>query len=91
MKRTYIVPTVAVVLAISATTVEFYAERELMAALLLFSVLFGIVGVVVLVLIAIDGVARKVMTLLESGFAYVGARTAACIHRHRDVPVRSRW
>jgi len=91
MKRTHIVPTLAVVLAICVAAVRFYTVRELIAALLIFSVVFGIVGVVALVLIAIDGLALKVMTLLESGFAYVGARAAACIHRHRDVPVRSLW
>jgi hypothetical protein len=91
MKRTYIVPTLALVLAICVAAVRFYTVRELIAALLIFSVVFGIVGVVVLVLIAMDGLALKVMTLFESGFAYIGARTAACIHRHRDVPVRSLW
>jgi hypothetical protein len=77
------------VLAICAAAVQFYAVRELLAALLIFSALFGIVGFVVLVLIAIDGVALRVMTLLESGFAYVGALTSTCIHRHRDVLLRS--
>ena len=81
----------AVVLAICAAAGEFCAVRELIAALLIISVVCGIVGVVVLVLIAIDGLDLKVMTPLESGFAYVGARTAAYIHRHRDVPVRSLW
>jgi hypothetical protein len=40
-----------------------------MAALLLFTILFDIV---VLPLIAIDRLALKGMTLLESGLAYVG-------------------
>jgi uncharacterized membrane protein YdfJ with MMPL/SSD domain len=91
MKRSHLMRTVAVVLAICAAAVQFYAVRELLAALLIFSALFGIVGFVVLVLIAIDGLALKLMTLLESGFTYVGARTAACIHKRRDIPVRSLW
>jgi uncharacterized membrane protein YdfJ with MMPL/SSD domain len=89
MKRTHVVRAIAVIPAICAAAVKFYAVRELVAALLMFSVLFGIVVVVVLVFIAIDGLALKVMTLLKSDLAYAAARSAACIHRHRDVLMRS--
>ena len=84
MKPINIVRSAAVVLVI-CVAVEFYAVRELLAALLIFTGFFATVGVAVLVLIAIDGAARKVLTLLESGFAYTKARTGECVQRYRDV------
>jgi hypothetical protein len=88
MKRNHAVRAIALVLGISLAGVEFYSVRELVAALLMFSVLFGIVGAGFLILFATEELALKGMTLLESQLAYVRARTTASLHRHRDLLVR---
>ena len=88
MKRNHAVPAMAVVLGISVAAFEFYPVRELVAALLMFSILFGVVGAGFLILIATEEIALKGMTLLESRLAYMQARTATS-HRGRDPLVRS--
>ena len=76
MKSTpYACRVVAVVIGVMVAAAKFYPVRELAAALLMFSVLFGIVGAGFLILIATEELALKGMTLLESQFAYVRART----------------
>ena len=89
MKRSHIMPTAAIIFGVSAAAVEFYSVRELVAALLMFAIVFGVVGAGFLVLIAAEELVLKGMTLLEPRFAYVRARTAASFHRHRDSLVRS--
>lgn len=88
MKRKHVMPAVAIIFGVSAATVEFYSVRELVAALLMFTILFGIVGAGFLILIAAEELTTKGMTLLEPRVAYVRARTAASFHRHRDPLVR---
>ena len=83
MKGNHAISIVAVVLGISAAAVEFYAVRELVAALLLFSALFGIVSTGLLILVATEELALKGMTLLESRVAYIRARTSASLHSSR--------
>jgi len=84
MKRNHVMPAVAIVFGASVGVIEFYFVRELVAALLMFSILFAIVGTGFLILIAAEKLAVKGMTQLEPRFAYVRARTAASFHRHRD-------
>lgn len=90
MKRNHAIRIMAVVLGISTAAVKFYSIRELAAALLLFSVLFGIIGTGLLILIATEKLALKGMALLEPGVAYIRARTrAASLHRSRNVLIRN--
>ena len=65
MKRNHVMPAVAIIVGVSVAAVEFYSVRELIAALLMFSILFGIVGAGFLILIAAEELALKGMTLLE--------------------------
>lgn len=89
MTRNHVMPAVAIVFVVSVAVIEFYFVRELLAALLMFSILVAIVGTAFLILIAAEELALKGMTLLEPRFVYVRARTAASFHRHRDPLVRS--
>ena len=79
----------AVVLGVSAAAFEFYPVRELVAALLMFSIVFGVVGAGFLILIATEELALKGMTLLESRLAYIRVGTTTSPHRGRDPFVRS--
>jgi hypothetical protein len=89
MKWNHAVRAMAVVLGISVAAFEFYPVREVLAALLMFSILFGIVGAGFLILIATEELALKGMTLLESRLAYIQARTTTSPHRGRHPFVRS--
>jgi hypothetical protein len=71
-----------VVIATPLAAVEFYSVREFAAALLIFSVLFGAIGTVLLSLILIQAAAVK-------GVARIEARLA---HRRGHLVFRSaRW
>jgi hypothetical protein len=75
MKRSqaYQVQAVAVALGVAMPAMGFYQVRELLAALLIFSVLFGAVGMALLILCLIQEVALKGVTCLEACVAYVRA------------------
>ena len=66
--------TVLAAIGVAIAAVEFYQVRELLAALLIFSVLFGAVGMTLLILFLIQEVALKGVTRLEARVAYVRAR-----------------
>jgi hypothetical protein len=89
MKRNHAVRAMAVVLGVSAAAFEFYPVRELVAALLMFSIVFGVVGAGFLILIATEELALKGMTLLESRLAYTRGGTTTSPHRGCDPFVRS--
>ena len=89
MKPNLVVRAMVVVLGVSAAAFEFYPVRELVAALLMFSIVFGVVGTGLLILIATEELALKGMTRLESRFAYISARTTSSPHRGYDPFVRN--
>jgi hypothetical protein len=60
-------------IGVAIGAVGFYQVRELLAALLMFSVLFGAVGLALLILFLIQEVALKGLTLLEARAAYLRA------------------
>jgi len=73
---------VLALLGLSVATAEFYSVRELAAALIIFSVLFGTIETALLSLLLIQQAATK-------GVARMEARLA---HRHSDLVLRSpRW
>lgn len=59
-----LVPTIAVILVVSA--MEFYVVRELMAALAMFTVLFGAAGTALLIMVAIEESIVTGITHLEA-------------------------
>jgi hypothetical protein len=80
-------------IAVALTTMAFYPVREFLAALLIFSVLFGAVGIALLILFLIQELALKGVTQLEARLACVRARHAAISgQRGDDHVLRSpRW
>jgi hypothetical protein len=81
-----IVGTIGVVLAV----VRFYAVRELVAALIIFTILFGTLGMALLTLVLIQRMALKGLNQIESCVAYVRARHA--VPSKRRHALRSpRW
>jgi hypothetical protein len=62
---------------LAITTVLFYRVREMVAALLIFSVLFTIIMIPVLILMLIDELAIKGMIQVEAGWACARAWYAA--------------
>jgi hypothetical protein len=68
---------IAVVLWLSIGAVELYPVRELVAALIIFSVLFGTMGIALLSLFLIQDLALKGVAHLESHMAYVRVRHGA--------------
>ena len=60
-------------IGVALAAVGFYQVRELLAALLIFSVFFGAVGMALLTLFFIQEVALKGVTRLEERVAYVRA------------------
>ncbi len=60
-------------IGVSLAAVGSYQVRELLAALLIFSVFFGAVGMALLILFLIQEVALKGVTRLEERVAYVRA------------------
>jgi hypothetical protein len=64
-------------IAISLAAMAFYPVREFLAALLIFSVLSGIVGMALLILFLIRELALEGVTQLEARLACVRARHAA--------------
>ena len=81
----------AVGMAIAA--MGFYQVRELVAALVIFSILFGIMGMALLILFLIQEVALKGVTQVEARLACVRARhIAVSSQRNSDRVLRSiRW
>ena len=57
-------PTIVVILVVSA--MEFYVVRELMAALVMFAVLFGAAGTALLIMVAIEESILTGITHLEA-------------------------
>ena len=72
---------IAAVVGISIAAVGFYPVRELVAALAIFSILFGTVGMALLILFLIQEVAEKGVTHLEARLARVRARHSAASAR----------
>ena len=78
------------VLALSAAV--FYRVRELLAALLLFSVLFGVVIIAVLILWLVEEATHEASVRLETHVAHIPARLIAAQarvhanHIHRNPP-----
>ncbi len=78
------------ILAISAAV--FYRVRELLAALLLFSVLIGVVIVAVLILWLVGEATREATSRIETRLAHIPARhvlaasRAHATHNHRSPP-----
>ena len=68
---------IAVALALSIGAAEFYSLRELVAALIIFSILFGTVVMTLLILFLIQDLALKALAHLESRMAYVCVRHGA--------------
>ena len=64
-------------IAVSLIAVGFYPAREFLAALLIFGVLFGTVGMALLTLFLVQELALKGVTQLEALLAYARARHAA--------------
>ena len=81
----------AVGMAIAA--MGFYQVRELVAALVIFSILFGIMGMALLILFLIQEVALKGVTQVEARLACVRVRhIAVSSQRDSDRVLRStRW
>ena len=65
--------TVLAAIGVAIAAVEFYQVRELLAELLIFSVLFIAMGMALLILFLIQEVALKGMARLEARMAYVHA------------------
>ena len=71
-----------IVVGLSLAAVEFYSVRELAAALIIFSVLFGAIGTVVLCVILIQEMSLRAMAQIEAHVA----------HRHGAPASRNpRW
>jgi hypothetical protein len=64
-------------IAVALVAIAFYPVRELLAALLIFSVLSGTVGMALLILFLVQELALKGVTQLEARLACVRARHAA--------------
>lgn len=82
MKRSSLCYAAAVIGIISAATIEFYAIRELVAALLIFSVIF--IGVTAGLLIV--GLTEE---MALKGIAMLGCRVAAVQARHANAPQKA--
>lgn len=84
---------IAGVLALSIGASEFYSLRELVAALIIFSILFGTVGMALMILFLIQDLALKGVAHFESRMAYVCVRHGAKSgHRNQNHVLRSsRW
>lgn len=83
---------IVVVLMLSVCVVEFYAVRELAAALIIFGVLFGTIGTVLLILILIEETALKGMSYVEERVSCVRTRHTAVSTGPGAPIVRSkRW
>ena len=67
----------AVVLGLSIGSAEFHPVRELVAALIIFSILFGTMGMALLSLFLIQDLALKGVAHFESRMAYVRVRHGA--------------
>jgi len=81
MKRNYAVRGIAVLLGISAAAFEFYPVRELVAALLMFSILFGVVGAGFLVLVAAEELALRSDTWARRVLRHTGRNGASASFR----------
>jgi hypothetical protein len=80
------IPAIAAVLCLSIAVAEFYQVRELFAALTIFAVLFGTIGMALLILILIQKAALKGMTCLGTGMVRFRARhTAASVRAPRRI------
>ena len=79
MKREHTcqLPVTVGAIAVGITAMAFYEVRELVAALIIFSILFGTIGMALLTLFLIQGIALKGLSQLESRAAYVRAQHAA--------------
>jgi hypothetical protein len=84
---------IAVVLGLSLASAEFYSVRELAAALIIFSVLFGAIGIAFLILILIQDAALRGVAYVEARLAWaLGASTVASNQQHADPMLRNpRW
>ena len=95
MKRghSYQVHAVVGAIGVAIAAMGFYQVRELVAALVIFGILFGTVGMALLILFLIQELALKGVTQLEARLACVHARHAAISdQRDKDHVVRSpRW
>ena len=81
---------VPAVIGVAIAAVGFYRVRELLAALLIFSVLFVAVGMGLLILFLIQEVALKGVTRLEAHVAYLRSwHSAVSGHAGKDHVLRS--
>ena len=71
----------------------FYQVREFVAALLIFTVLFGTVGIVILILLLIQELTLEGLNRIEASVARIRERhTVPSTRPHRDLTLRShRW
>lgn len=84
---------VLAIIAVAIVAIEFFQVRELLAELLLFSVLFGVLGMALFTLYLIQEVVLKGAARIESCVAYVRARHSGVLgHLGKDHVLRSsRW
>ena len=88
--RSYKIPSVIAVALIMPVTAEFYRVRELLAAKVIFTALFGILGTALLIAFFVQESALKGMTHFELGMARIRARhSAASAHPHGDSVIPS--
>ena len=77
------IPAVTAVALATVIGVDFYRVRELLAALLIFTVLFCTAGMALLILFLLQESALRGMTYCEAGMARVRARhTVPCLQPH---------
>ena len=77
-------------IVVSMVAAAFYQVRELAAALLMFSVLFGTVGMAFLILFLIQELALKGLIRIETSMAHIrGQDTVASPQPHRNSMARS--
>lgn len=87
MKRAYAYQLEVIVGAIGMATaaIEFYEVRELVAALIIFTLLFGTLAVALLTLVLIQRTVLKGLTQFESCAVYVRAQHAALSIQRRRI------
>ena len=89
MKHTHYFPVATLTSAALATCIaaaEFYRVRELLAALAIFAVLFGIMGMALVIALLIQEAALRGMTHLEAGMVSIRARHKLALARSRSDP-----
>jgi hypothetical protein len=91
--NSYNVQPIAGAIGVAIAAMGFYQVRELEAAFVIFSILFGTMGMALLILLLIQEVALKGVTQLEACVACVRARHAGVLGQQgKDHVLRNpRW